>query len=177
MSKSQRIKSFLVGVLAIPTAALLALVPDAGYTLIMAFLSIALIFGGLRLLWYFFTMARFMVGGKRSLYIGVIILDLGLFTASIADIPKIYIMLYLLSIHLFRGAVEILASVNSKTLGAVHWKLKFSQGVINVIVGLACLVFIGAKNVAVYIYCAGMAYNGVMRMITAFRKTAMIYIP
>ena len=160
----------------IPIAACMALLPEYGYPLIMTVLSVGLIINGFGSLFYFFTMARFMVGGKRSLYIGIIVLDLGLFTVSIADIPRFYIMLYLIGIHAFSGFVEIMAARNAKKLGDDHWKLKFSQGLVNVIIAIICLTFIRTKNTAVYIYCAGMAYSGITKMLAAFRKTAMVYI-
>ncbi|MBQ9519463.1 MAG: DUF308 domain-containing protein [Firmicutes bacterium] len=176
MTKAQRIKSFLTGLIIIPIAIVAAWTPEDSYTVIMAVLSISLILSGLRSLGYYFTMARNMVGGKRMLYIGVIVLDFGIFTASITDIPRFYVMLYLLGIHTFAGFVEIFAATNAKKMGAVHWKMRFTQGVVNVIIGLVCLIFIGARTTAVYIYCAGIAYNGVMKIITAFRRTSMVYI-
>ena len=38
------------------------------------------------------------------------------------------------------------------------------------------MAFIRMANMAVYIYAAGLIYSAVIRIITAFRKTAMVYI-
>lgn len=176
MSKSQRIKIFFEGLLRIPLAVFMAFSPEDGYLLIMAALSLNLIFSGLRALFGYFTMTRFMIGGKMSLYVGIIILDLGLFTASISDIPRFYIMFYLLCLHLFSGLIDLIAALDSKRLGAVHWKLKFSQGLIGVLIAAVCLTFISTKNTVVYIYCIGMLYNAAIKIITSFRRTAMVYI-
>ena len=176
MSKSQRALNLLVGIFMIPMAILLAYSPGDGYDTIMAVLSIGLLAGGIRSLYYYFTMARHMVDGERSLYIGIIVLDFGIFTASLNEVPYFYVLLYLLGIHLFAGIVDIWAALNSKKLGAASWRLKLSSGLINVIISVLCLVFIGQRNTAVYIYCAGMIYSGIMRIITAFRRTAMVYI-
>lgn len=177
MTNGQRITNFFIGLFMIPAAVLMMISPEYGYDLIIAALCIGLTVGGLRMLWYYFTMARHMVGGKRNLYLGVIVLDFGLFTAGLSYIPGIYIMLYLIGIHMFAGLVDIWAAADSKRLGAASWRLKFSRGVINVIIGITCFAFITHRNTAVYIYCAGMIYNGIMRIITAFRKTAMVFIP
>ncbi|MBQ1548269.1 MAG: hypothetical protein IIZ61_07740 [Lachnospiraceae bacterium] len=176
MSKGQRIRRFIAGFVEIPLAIVMMLIPKLGYPLILIALSLGLTLRGARDLFYYFTLARHMVGGRRSFYTGILIFDLGLFTASLTTIPHIYILLYLIGIHAFGGLVGVLAALEEKRHGAAHWRLKLSGGIVNIFIALLCVIFIKSENTAIYIYCLGMIYSGVMRMVMACRKTAMVCI-
>ncbi len=177
MSKLQRVRSFLSGILYLAFGMLLFLLSDGGYLIVVMAMGVGLFFTGVSEIAYFFTMARFMVGGRQSLYRGVLILNLAVFTLSLADVPKIYVLLYLFGIHGFSGLVDVLRSLEAKKMGANAWRLKFSHGVINLLLAAACLIFIKTPATAVYIYAIGLMYSALMRMITAFRRTAIVYIP
>ena len=176
MTKIRRINNIIIGLIMIVTAILLIRYPQEGYNVILLFLTIALIFSGIASLYYYFSMARFMVGGKVSLYKGVILINLGIFTGSLENVSHVYILVYLALIHAFSGLVEILHANESRKYGAKSWKLKFSHGIINVLMALACVFFMKQQNTAVIIYCLGLLYSGIIRIITAFRKTTFIYI-
>lgn len=176
MSKAQRVKDFLTGLLMIFFALILIYKPEEGYPLVIVVLSISLLLYGVRSLIYFFTMARFMVGGKTSLYKGIILFDLGMFTMTLAKIPDTYIMLYLVAVNLFTGGVDILSAVDSKRSGSPSWKLKLAGGAVSVLAAIACVVFGRDHAVMVYIYCSGLIYSAIFRIISAFRKTAVVYI-
>ena len=66
--------------------------PERGYQLAALIISVSFTISGLRTLIYYFTMSRFMVGGKRILFRGLILLDLGLFTSTFVDRSKIYLI-------------------------------------------------------------------------------------
>ena len=151
------------------------LLPDMGPVIVMLLLCVSLFAYGIRTLWYYFTMARHMVGGRLHLYLGVIVIDLGLVTLALSNIPQMYIMLYLLILYVFSGAVSILRALESKKNGA-HWKWKLTYGIINLLIAAACGVFIRSGQVMVYIYCIGLVYSAVTRIIGAFRRTAVVYI-
>ncbi|MCR5054127.1 MAG: DUF308 domain-containing protein [Lachnospiraceae bacterium] len=176
MSKTQRISSFFTGLLMMAAAVFMTVYPEEGYILIIVILSLGLMIRGIRSIIYYITMGIHMVGGRRSLYSGILILDLGLFTANLSDVPRIYVLLYLLGIHLFSGLVDMLNAMDERKLGAGHWRLKLSSGIVNIFIGLSCLIFIRYANSVVYIYCLGLFYNGIMKMVDAFRKTSMVYI-
>lgn len=71
--------------------------------------------------------SEFALDGKRILYNGMIIFDLGAFTVALADIPRFYIMIYLMGGIIFTGAIEILRAMEKKKLGA-GYKFKLVQG-------------------------------------------------
>ena len=59
---------------------------------------------------------------------------------------------------------------------AQHWRLKLINGIVNILLALSCLIFIRSMRVAVYVYCIGLCYSACMRIISAFRKNAIVYI-
>ncbi|MCR5100231.1 MAG: DUF308 domain-containing protein [Butyrivibrio sp.] len=176
MTRLQKIKSFLSGFTMLIFAIILMLVPQDSYPIIILVISLGLIFYGLKILIYYFTMARYMVGGKNTLIKGVIILDFGFLAGSLTDVPAIYILMYLIIIHAFSGLVDILRVYESHKYGARSWKLQLIHGIVNIALAVICIIFIRNANTAVYIYCLGLIYSAIIRMITAFRKTTLIFI-
>ena len=149
--------------------------PDA-LTIILIFLAFGLAIKAIREIIYYFSMARHMVGGKMILFQGVVVLDFALFTASLANIPKAYGLLYLVGIHAFSGVVEILRAMEARRTVEGPWKLKFVHGVIDFLLAALCLIFIRDIGVAVAVYCVGLVYSAIVRIIIALRKTAFVLI-
>lgn len=176
MTRIQKLNNIILGIIMILVAVYMILRPLDGYLVMLLLLSFGLALKGIKELFYFFTMARFMVGGKFSLYKGVFLLDIGLFTASLSDIPRSYIMIYLVIINAFAGFVEILRVMETRRYGSKSWKLKFSHGVFNILLALLCIVFIGRQRTVILVYSIGIIYSAIIRIISAFRKTTFIYI-
>ena len=107
---------------------------------------------------------------------GVIIFDFAIITGSLADVPKIYILLYLIGIHAFSGVVEILRAMEARRTVDGPWKIKFSHGIVNLILATACLIFIRQSNTALIIYSLGLMYSAVVRLFDAFGKKAFVVI-
>ena len=176
MSGGQRIKNILIGLLVILGAVILITFPEKGIVVTAAILSLSLFIYGIKTLIYYITMARHMVGGRIMLYIAVVVLDLGMFTLMLTGIPKTYIALYLVVVYAFSGAIDILRSIEAKKYQASSWRFSLISGIINVAVAIMCVIFIGSTYMIVYLYSAGLIYSAVARIITAFRKTAIVYI-
>ena len=177
MTTFQRIRSVLAGLLMILLALLLFLDPEDNFALVAVILSLSLSFRGLRTLFFYFTMARHMVGGKAMLYVGIIILDAGLLTSSMLNTSQLYVMLYLLGIHAFSGAIDILRGLESKRLAAGSWHLKVAHGVVNIAIAVISVIFIRSPATLAYLYALGLFSSALIRIVTAFRKTAVVYIP
>ena len=177
MGKMQRIRNVVTGILTIVMSLVMLLLPaeDAFLTAALI-LSFTLIVRGGWMLIYYFTMARNMVGGRSLLYIGIIITDLGIFTLSLTEIPHFYLMMYLFATHAFGGVIDILRSLEAKRLDSPSWKLNLSKGIVNTAVALLSVVFLRRIGVLVYLYCAGLIYSAVVRIISAFRKTEIVYV-
>ena len=179
MSKFQRVKSFRAGVALLLLILILLAVPESGLSIVALILSLSLIFYGFRMLWYYAKMARHMVGGKTFLYQSIIVLDFALFTFSLIRISTVWIMIYLMGIFAFSGAIDILRALEAKKNSAPSWRLKFISGCISVAATIA-LFIIGIifreQTILVYGYCINLGYAAVMRFVNAFRRTAIVYI-
>jgi hypothetical protein len=177
MNGFQRVKGVLFGLVMLAVAILFILFPsDEMYMAIVSILSLGLAIAGIKDIIFYFTMARHMIGGKMILIQGVIILDFAIITGSLATVPKIFILLYLIGIHAFSGVVEVLRAMEAKRTVEGPWKLKLSHGIINFILAIACLIFIRKSNTALLIYSLGLIYSAIVRIFSAFRRTSFILI-
>ena len=176
MSGGQRIKNILFGVVILLVAVILIAFPEEGLVITASIMSISLFIYGIKTLIYYFSMARHMVGGRIMLYLSIIVLDLGMFAMMMTNIPKIYIVLYLLVIYAFAGAIGILRALEAKKYQAPSWRFSLISGIINLVIAILCVVFIGSTKMIVYFYCVGLIYSAIVRIVTAFRKTAIVYI-
>lgn len=179
MNSIQRVRKFLFGLGMLLGSIILAVDPEQGYHIIAVILSLSMLIAGIRSLTYYFTMARNMVGGKSVFYKALILIDLGLFTMTVITIPKIYLVCHLLISHGFSGIVDMLRAYEDKKMQASSWRMSFVYGFGNLVISIAALICaINRMNwLVVDIYSAGLAYSGIMQMVSAFRRTAIIYIP
>lgn len=177
MTIFQRMTNVLVGILMLAVAIFFIVDPsDEAYFFVIGVLTTGLTVKAIKNIIFYFTLARHMVGGKMILLKGVIMLDFAMFTGSMSDVPKIYILLYLIAIHAFSGAVEVLRALEAKHAVSGPWKMKFTHGIIDFFLALSCLVFIRHPFTALIIYCIGLIYSALMRIAGAFRRTTFILI-
>lgn len=178
MSLMQRIKSIAAALLMIAAAVAMLIYPGTGLAFIALILSASLTLYGLRMLVYYFSMARHMVGGKRILYQGLIVFDLGIFTLTMAYNHTIYVILYLLAIHAFAGVVDVMRAMEARRFDG-HWRMDMATGVVNVaiaILAVICGFILNNMQDIVYIYASGLIYSAVLKIVNALRKTSIIYI-
>lgn len=178
MTSAQRIKNILTGLFIILMGVLIILSPGNGLRIISIVVCFTLLAAGIRNLWFYFTMARHMVGGKNSLYTGVILVDIGIFAFTIT-ISKFLVMLYLLCIYAFSGVVDIMLALDARRIESGSWKLKFATGTGNLIIAILAVVFVFVFKddyAVTLIFGLGMFYSGILRIVNALRKTAIVYI-
>ena len=176
MNRMKRVRLFLGGLLTILYAAILFTAGEAGYRVVVALISLSLLVRGANYLIYYLRMARHMVGGKSILFNGIIALDLGLFASTLTNVPPVYIMLYLMATHLYSGAVDVMHALEAKRLGS-HWRLSFSYGAANILLAGLCAFSLNAPERLAMIYAGGLFYTGCLRIASAFRRSAIAYIP
>ena len=176
MTKMQRVRTFFSGLAAFPLAGIMMLDAELGLDISILLLCLALLSTGLRYMFYYIFTARHMVGGKSILYTALIILDLAFFSFTLNDIPKFYLMLYLVGTHAFDGAIKILRGMEAKKLESPSWKFTVVTGGINIAIALCCLVFMMDISIQVAIYSFGLMYNGVFNIYKAFKKSEIVYI-
>lgn len=178
MSLFQRIRSALRGVFTLLLAVLLAVIPKESYDLIALLIGITLLIYGARMLIFYFSMARHMVGGKTTLYQSIIILDLSLLTLSIAAMGDVIVLVYLLFMFAFTGFIGVMRALEARQVGS-RWRFQLVGGAVRVLFAISLLVvgvILRRTEIMVYGYCLSLAYSGVTRIVNAFRKTAIVYI-
>ncbi len=178
MTRWRRFSTIIVGLLTILAAFVIFLLDDA-YKYIILILGLSMLVSGLRYLFYYGRMARHMVGGKIMLVIGAVFISFGLFTLNLSDEPLIYLILYLLGFHAFSGLINLLRALEARQYDAPSWKLTFATGIVNILVAIASPVWgilFKSPDTLTLIYCLGLIYSGIIRIITALRRTAIVYI-
>ncbi len=177
MSFLRRIREIVISAVMLLIAFQLILFPKHSYLIVAIIVSLSLYLYGFKQLWYYFTMARHMVGGKSIMIQAVILLDAALLIDAMISVSSFAVAFYLLGIYAFTGAVDIVRSIEDKKMGA-PWKLKLIGGIITVSFALALLIgglFFGNTSFLVYGYSIGLIVSAVIRIITAFRKTSVAY--
>ena len=175
MTRFKRFREIVTGLAMIVFAVNLISSPSEGYKTIIYVLGLYFLLRAASTLFYYFTMARFMVGGRVQLFQGIAILDLGVVTLALTNVQHYYVLLYLIFIHAFSGLVEILRANESRREGA-SWRLKTVHGLMDIIMAAVCIIFIKQMSVAVIIFGAGVIYSGALRILSACRKTKFVYI-
>lgn len=178
MTTIQRLKEILVGIMMIFMSLYMLHEPRRGFRLIILVFSFTLLITGIRSILYYIEMGRHMVDGRTALYKGVILADLSSLGLMLNNFSTLYIVLYLVGIHAFSGAVDVYGAVQAKKLDT-PWKGKLLEGLVGLAVAVLCLYngFIRKdKDSVVYIYAAGLLYSAVSKIIAAFRRTAIVYI-
>lgn len=176
MSSLKRIYHVIYGILALISAGLLLLYPRDGAMFVMVFIDVALLVYGIRMLVYYITLARFMVGGIMTLYKSIIVIDFGLFVFGLYEFPYRFIMLYLVAIMAFNGAREILSAMETRRLENPAWKRKIAYGAVTLVLALSALFVHDSMPIVTILYSIGLIHGGLYSIATAFRKSAIIYI-
>lgn len=175
MNRLQRIRSFFSGIMMLLGGVALIFLEDQSLTLITMIIGISLLVMGLNSLFYYFAMARFMVGGKAALVSALFMLDFGAFTLAMYDASRLAILMYLTGLYAFSGLVAILRAVELRR-NKGPWKLRLAQGVGSAVIAVACIFSRGNAALPVLIYSGGLIYSAVLRIIAAFRKTELVFV-
>ena len=176
VSNAARVWKVLKGIFTILCCVLMVEHPDDGFYFVVLLLDITLLVYGFRLLLYYFRLARYMVGGIMTLYKSIVVIDFGLFIFSLSSMPQKYVMLYLIISYVFYGATDIIDAVGAKKLGSASWRFQLFYGCVKVIAGLVCVFYLDDMRMVTLLYCIALVYSAVSDIISAFRKTAIVYI-
>ena len=72
--------------------------------------------------------------------------------------------------------VTLLRALEARRNGGRSWKFNTLYGVINISVALACLVYRDKPEILCQVYCLGLGYSGIVRIVNGFRRTEIVYI-
>ena len=176
MSYGQRIRSFMAGIGMLLAVLILLLAKNNGVSLIVLILAFSLILRGVRSLIYYLSMARFMVGGLTSFFAGVFLIDFGIVSISLADEARIYIFLYLAGWNAFSGLISLLRAWEAFRNKGRSWIMNALYGIVNIAILVCCFIYWNNPATLASLYCAGLAYSGILKIINAFRRTEIVYI-
>ena len=72
-----------------------------------------------------------------------------------------------------------MGALDARKMESPQWKIKLLTGAGDLLIVALCIFFglvKGSVESVVYIFAAGLLYSGLMRIITAFRRSAIVYI-
>lgn len=176
MSKAKRVWNIIVAILMIQAALFLMFIPDVAFLIIAVFVGMMLTIKGIRFLFYYATHACHMIGGKKILLVGLLMFDIGIFSTSLLDQAQMIMIFYVVAIHLVAAVLNLARAVSNKGDGNPGWKIDLAQGIGNIAQVVLCLIFAGFVAIPVFIYCAGVIYSAVLKIISSCKKTAIVYV-
>lgn len=150
---------------------------DTGYFVSCIITGAYITIQGLYKMIFYFTSARCMVGGEKTLINGFILTDLGLLSFFVLLEKPILGVLYLIGLYLFTGVLNILRAFEMKKNQSKRWIFKFLMGLFVVGVAVVCFVFGDVKDVIYLILGIAWIVSGVEEIISALSKSALDYVP
>ena len=176
MSTLQRIEYSLAGLVRVLFGIFMIYKPFESYVPIARILVAVLVLMGLRNLLYYVLMARHMVGGKMILFIGMLFMDFGIFSYSLVERPKLFLISYLIVSHFFWGSLNIIKAVVEKRNFTPTWRRDCMQGILHMLIMAAAIRYAPSVRRLVILFCAGIIYSGIVHIVSALRSTAIVYI-
>lgn len=176
MSSIRRAGKVISGLLMIIGSILFIMFPKDGAIYVVLCIDIALLLYGMRMIIYYITLARFMVGGIMTLYKSIIVIDFGLFVFYLYEIPYRLVMFYLAGVMAFHGVTVILSAMESRRLEVPFWRGKLAYGVINILLVIVSVLMMDSMKTVAYIFSISLIHSAIYNIVSAFRKSAVIYI-
>ena len=176
MNKMSRIKNLIIAAVMIVFAGVMLAWPQFGTPMIMLVVGLYLLFYGIYSLIFYFTMAIHMVDGKRVFYRGILLLDLGVFMLSAYRGSERLVFLYLMLMLAASGAIDLVRALDFRKQGE-SWKFRAVMGVVCILLLISAFIYRKEPTTLTYMYCIGMFVSAINRVVSAFRTTAIVYIP
>ena len=171
MSRRQRINNILTGLLFVLVALILLVdTQEEDYQVVLFVISVVLLVKGIKMLGYYFSMARSMVGGQMILYEGIILTDLGAFLTLFAQMPRFYALLLIAAVSAFNGIISVMRAMEKKRIGTAHWRLKLSQGIVDIASAAVFLIFNYSGEMIAEVFAVNIMYGGFVHFANAFRR-------
>lgn len=176
MSNFQKIISILKSVLMILIGLTMIISPSIGYVILILILELWLLIYGIKLLVYYFSMARYKVGGLKTLYKSIIVIDLALLCFSLSTAHQKLVMVILVISIAFEGIVYIMKAMKSKAVQSSSWKSQLLRGMLHFGIAILCIIFIDSTKISTILFGIGLIASAVSDIITTTKKTEIIYI-
>ena len=121
-----------------------------------------------------------MVGGRMTLYRGIITLDLGLFVLTLAGQQGVYLILCTTAINAVAGIFSILRANEARKIGSYQWLKSIGHGLLLIalmIIVIFSWIFQNEPILATYVYAFSLVLSALKLITDSFKKTAIAYIP
>lgn len=176
MGSAKRVSYFFLGLIMMLCSLIMFWYPEVGYQVVLLILELMLLIRGIRQLIFYFCMARHMVGGISIFYHGILLFDAGLFALNLHDVPRMYAMLYLIGYMLFSGVIDAGRANEVRKQNSGHWKYQLFSGIIKILVSFICINYLDSMEIIAMIYGIGLLHSALLHIVTAFRRTAVVYV-
>ena len=176
MSKVRRVLTILASLCCILGAVSLMLIPDIAYEVLALGIGLTLVYYGVRYIIYYLTNAQHMVGGKWFLLIGIIMFDMGVFATAIYDRAQKLTLIYIICAQLVAAVLGLIRAAGDKKDNNPSWKLHLAQSIGSFVQVILCVIFINSSMIPLYLYCIYSIYTAILMIISAFKKTAIVYV-
>lgn len=175
MGSMQRAGHFVLGLIMLICSVLLLVLPNEGMKVVVVVLGFSLLVYGIQKIVFYLRMARHMVGGLSTLFVGIIAIDAGAFTFTLSDQPQFPIVIYLVSYYGYMGVVNLLRFSEGKRLGTA-WVKSLIHGILSLVLVVAGIASMGSTDILVVIVAIALVYSALRHMSWAFRRTDVIFI-
>ena len=108
--------------------------------------------------------------------VGLVLLDLGALAMILIEQAPSIMIFYVAGVHLVSAVINIARAVSNKGDGNPGWKIDLAQGIGNIILVALCLIFINHVEIPVFIYCTGVIYSAILKIIASCKRTAIVYV-
>lgn len=150
------------------SAIIMVLYPENGYLLVVLILDISFLIYAIKSLIYYFTMARFMVGGQACLYKGVIALDFGIFIFNLDNMPTRIVLLYLVGCLALSGGIDVFRAMAARKLQTKNWQYECFCGVVKLLFAISSLFFHNSLRTLSFIFAIGLIHSAITNIVSAF---------
>lgn len=171
----QKLKNVLSAVFMILIGVEMLIFGEKAYMIIIGVFSLTLEIMGISKIIFYFSMARYMVGGRNILFRGILFFDFGIFTGSLVWVPKGYVLVYLAGTLAFSGVVNIIGASEAKRIES-SWRFKTFQGIVKILFAISCLIFLRSEVRVVDICAIGFILSALMSIASTFRRHQVITI-
>ena len=180
MTRTKRVMNILKGIWLIFLAMILFTIPVEGIYIVIIIVGFSLMIKGIGTIWFYIQMARSMVGGRMTLYRGIITLDLGLFIMTLAGQQGVYLILCTTAINAVAGIFSILRANEARKIGSRQWLISLGHGLL--LIALMVIVIVSwivqdEPILATYVYAFSLILSALKLITDSFKKTAIAYIP
>lgn len=176
MSKISRLFNAFESIVMIAIGIILLILPiDVSYLVVAIIIGVIITFKALKNMVFYFASARHMVGGGRIFINSFILLDFGLLSFFVLLQSSFIATMYLVGVFVILGVIDILRAVEIKKSEGKRWVLKLTKGILIVILGILCFVFIRSNIVLPLIFGISWIVLGVQSFIASFRSGSVQY--